>query len=245
MLRELFNSGYLYVKGINAQSAMRTLDMLQEISKTFTTFDDWYDGLAEIIELKQEAESKLKPGHSVQVERSIQMYSFYHEAIGYFYCTKEDLRFVRSAITKIKQLFELLFKGNEINIKQYIEILEGHIEQEIIPVISDTAADKKIAENIIAALDELKDDSLDKMDRQDLVQGLQYFLAQKPDLEDEYEMELYGQQDQNNLNIINSLLNSDGLQFEDNRVIHFTMMDNEAFPTQQPLNSWPISHDSF
>ncbi|CAM5270354.1 PD-(D/E)XK endonuclease-like domain-containing protein OS=Lysinibacillus sphaericus OX=1421 GN=LS41612_04765 PE=4 SV=1 [Lysinibacillus sphaericus] len=57
MLRELFNSGYLYVKGINAQSAMRTLDMLQEISKTFTTFDDWYDGLAEIIELKQEAES--------------------------------------------------------------------------------------------------------------------------------------------------------------------------------------------
>ncbi|CAM5270388.1 PD-(D/E)XK endonuclease-like domain-containing protein OS=Lysinibacillus sphaericus OX=1421 GN=LS41612_04765 PE=4 SV=1 [Lysinibacillus sphaericus] len=90
------------------------------------------------------------------------MYSFYHEAIGYFYCTKEDLRFVRSAITKIKQLFELLFKGNEINIKQYIEILEGHIEQEIIPVISDQL-DKKIAENIIAALDELKDDSLDKL----------------------------------------------------------------------------------
>ncbi|MER2155790.1 MAG: hypothetical protein ABS917_16480 [Solibacillus sp.] len=243
LLRELFNSGYLYVKGVNAQSAMRTLDMLQEISKTFTTFDDWYDGLAEIIELKQEAESKLKSWHSYK-SKNHQMYSFYHEAIGYFYCTKEDLRFVRSAITKIKQFFELLFEGNEIDIKQYIEILEGHIEQEIIPVISDQL-DKKIAGNIITALDELKDDSLDKMDRQDLVQGLQYFLAQKPDLEDEYEMELYGQQDQNNLNIINSLLNSDGLQFEDNRVIHFTMMDNEAFPTQQPLNSWPISRDSF
>lgn len=243
LLRELFNSGYLYVKGVNTQSAMKTLGMLQEITKAFTTFDEWDDCLDEIIALKRQAEQKFKNRHSYK-SKDHTMYSFYHETIGYFSCTEEELCFVQQAILKSKQLFEQLFEGNEINIKQYIEILEGHIEQEIMPVISEQL-DKHIAENIIAALEQLKDDSLDKMDRQDLVQGLQYFLAQKPDLEDEYEMELYGQQEQSDQNLINSLLNSDGLQFEDNRVIHFTMMDNDAFPTQQPLNIWPITRDSF
>lgn len=77
------------------------------------------------------------------------------------------------------------------------------------------------------------------------MQGLRYFLAQGADFEDEYEAELYGYEDSGMTETINSLLNSDGLQFEDNRVIHFSLMDNEAFPTSQSLNIWPLSIDSF
>lgn len=243
LLRELFYSGYLYVNGVNAQKALRTLDMLQEITKTFTKFEDWYDCLEEIIEQKQEAESTFENVSSYD-SRDHRMYSFYHEVIGYFYCTEKELDFIRLAITKIEELFELLFNGNEINIKQYVEILEGHIENEIMPVLTDQL-DKVIAQHIIVALTDLKDDSLDKMDRQDLMHGLQYFLAQNPNLEDEYEMELYGQQEQNGVDTINSLLNSDGLQFDDNRVIHFAMMDNETFPNKQALNIWPLSKEAF
>lgn len=41
LLREIFNSGYLFIEGISAQIAMRTLDFLQEITKEFTTFEQW------------------------------------------------------------------------------------------------------------------------------------------------------------------------------------------------------------
>lgn len=243
LLRELFYSGYLYVNGVNAQTAMLTLDMLQEITKTFTKFEDWYNCLEEIVEMKQEAETAYENGYSYN-SRDHRMYSFYHETIGYFYCNEEELDFVREAIAQVERLFEQLFNGNQINIKQYVEILEGHIEQEIMPVLTDQL-DKEIAQHIIVALTDLKYDSFEKMDRQDLMQGLQYFLAQNPNLEDEYEMELYGQQEQNGVDTINSLLNSDGLQFDDNRVIHFAMMDNEAFPTKQSLNIWPLSKEAF
>ncbi|ETP67318.1 hypothetical protein G159_19430 [Planococcus glaciei CHR43] len=243
LLRELFNSGYLYVKGVNAKSAMRTLDMLKEITKSFTMFEEWYECLRRIVEHKQEAENAFKNAYSYDSKDHL-MYSFFHETIGYFYCTEEELNFVREAIEQIRQLFETLFNGNEININQYVEILEDHIENEIMPVLT-SQLDKEIAQHIIMALTGLKSDTLDKIDRQDLMQGLQYFLGQNQNQDDEYEIELYGQQEQNSANTINSLLNSDGLQFDDNRVIHFTMMDHEAFPTKQALNIWPLSKDAF
>ena len=243
LLREILNSGYLYVDKVNAQSAIRILDFLQEITKTYTTFSDWETGLNHIIELKTQAENELKMPRTA-FSKDDRMYSFYHESLGYFYAKEEEINFIQDAILKIKNLFELLFKGVQINIKQYIEILETHIENEIVSTVSDRF-DKIIAQNIISKLDELKDDSLDQLDRKDLVQGLKYFLSQNPDLEDEYEMELYGGEEYKELALINSLLNSDGLQFEDNRVIHFALMDNAAFPTQQSLNVWPFSKESF
>lgn len=243
LLREICNSGYLFVKGINAQTAMRTLDFLQEITKGFTTFEEWTTCIDNLIATKQQAELQFAHHNSYNNDEH-RLYSFYHEAIGYFYSAEEDLLFVKDGIVEIKQLFTLLFDGTEINISQYVEILQAHVTNDIVPSLSGNL-DKEIAKNILSALEELKDGTLDQLDRKDLIQGLRYFLAQDASLEDEYEAELYGQVEPGTTETISSLLNSDGLQFDDNRVIHFSLMDNEAFPTSQSLNIWPLSMDSF
>lgn len=243
LLREIFNSGYLFVDGLNAQAGIRTLDLLQEITRRFKTFSEWTTCIDNLIATKQQAEHQFAHRNSYNSDEH-RMYSFYHEVVGYFYSAKEDLLFVKDCIFKIEQLFNLLFNGTEINISQYVEILEAHVNNDIVPSLSEEL-DKEIAKNILSALEELKDGSLDHLDRKDLMQGLQYFLAQNADFEDEHEAELYGPVDYSSTETISSLLNSDGLQFEDNRVIHFSLMDNEAFPTSQPLNIWPLSRDSF
>ncbi|WP_144488485.1 hypothetical protein [Bacillus sp. ABP14] len=243
LLREIFNSGYLFVDGINAQTAMRTLDFLQEITKSFTTFNEWITCIDTLIATKQQAEEQFAHRRSYDNDEH-RLYSFYHEVIGYFYSSEEDLNFIKKGIFKIEQLFNLLFNGTEINISHYVDMLEAHVTKDIVPSLSDNL-DKEIAKNILSALEELKDDTLDRLDRKDLMRGLRYFLAQGADLEDEYEAELYGHVEPSTIETINSLLNSDGLQFDDNRVIHFSLMDNEAFPTSQPLNIWPLSRDSF
>jgi hypothetical protein len=244
LLREIFNSGYLFVGGINAQTAMRTLDFLEEITKGFTTFNEWATCIDNLIEKKKKAESQFAYPKSYDSDEH-RLYSFYHEAIGYFHSSEEDLLFVKKGIFKIEQLFNLLFNGTEINISQYVEILEAHVKNNVVPSLSDNI-DKEIAKNILSALEELKeDDTLDQLDRKDLMQGLRYFLAQDADSEDEYTAELHGHGEPGTTETINSLLNSDGLQFDDNRVIHFSLMDNEAFPTSQSLNIWPLSRDSF
>ncbi|MFD2446584.1 hypothetical protein ACFSO7_21835 [Bacillus sp. CGMCC 1.16607] len=243
LLREIFNSGYLFVEGISAQIAMRTLDFLQEITNGFSTFDQWTKCIDNLITTKQQVEDQLSHRNSYDNDEH-RLYSFYHEVIGYFYSTEEDLLFVKKGVCKIQKLFNLLFSGTEINISQYVEILEAHVVKNIIPSLSENL-DKEIAKNILSALEELKDDTLDQLDRKDLMQGLRYFLAQDADLDDEYEVELYGNVEPGTTETISSLLNSDGLQFEDNRVIHFSLMDNEAFPTSQSLNIWPLSMDSF
>ncbi|PEF62014.1 hypothetical protein COJ93_11560 [Bacillus anthracis] len=243
LLREIFNSGYLFVKGINAQTAMRTLDFLQEITKEFTTFNEWTTCIDTLIATKQQVEDQFAHLNSYDNDEH-RLYSFYHEVIGYFYSSEEDLIFVKEGILKIEQLFNLLFDGTEINISQYVEMLESHVKKDIVPSLSENI-DKEIAKNILLALEELKDDTLDRLDRKDLMRGLRYFLAQGADSEDEYEAELYSNVEPGTTESINSLLNSDGLQFDDNRVIHFSLMDNAAFPTSQPLNIWPLSRDSF
>lgn len=243
LLREIFNSGYLFIDGINAQVAIRNLDLLQEITNGFTKFCEWTSCIDGIILTKQKNEKQFTHRNSYNSEEH-RLYSFYHEVIGYFYCEEEDLLFLKDGILKIQQLFNMLFTGTEINISEYVEILEAHIANDIEPSLSENL-DKEIAKNILSVLAELKNDELDQLDRKDLMQGLQYFLAQGVDLEDEYETELYGQIDNNTAETISSLLNSDGLQFEDNRVIHFSLMDSDAFPTSQPLNIWPISIESF
>ncbi|PEZ63326.1 hypothetical protein CN372_14030 [Bacillus anthracis] len=243
LLREIFNSGYLFVKGINAQTAMRTLDFLQEITKEFTTFNEWTTCIDTLIATKQQVEDQFAHLNSYDNDEH-RLYSFYHEVIGYFYSSEEDLIFVKEGIFKIEQLFNLLFDGTEINISQYVEMLESHVKKDIVPSLSENI-DKEIAKNILLALEELKDDTLDRLDRKDLMRGLRYFLAQGADSEDEYEAELYSNIEPGTTESINSLLNSDGLQFDDNRVIHFSLMDNAAFPTSQPLNIWPLSRDSF
>ncbi|RWQ73461.1 hypothetical protein [Bacillus cereus] len=243
LLREIFNSGYLFVKGINAQTAMRTLDFLQEITKEFTTFNEWTTCIDTLIATKQQAEDQFAHLNSYDNDEH-RLYSFYHEVIGYFYSSEEELIFVKEGIFKIEQLFNLLFDGTEINISQYVEMLEAHVTKDIVPSLSENL-DKEIAKNILLALEELKDDTLDRLDRKDLMRGLRYFLAQGADSEDEYEAELYSNVEPGTTETINSLLNSDGLQFDDNRVIHFSLMDNVAFPTSQPLNIWPLSRDSF
>ncbi|WP_413367309.1 hypothetical protein [Lysinibacillus sp. 3P01SB] len=243
LLREIFASGYLFVDGVNVQKAMRTLDLLREITNSFTTFSEWTTCIDKLIVQKKQAEHVSENKYSYRNDEH-RMYSFYHEVIGYFYSTHEELLFVKDGILKIKDLFELLFQGTEINISQYVEILEGHITNYITPSLSEEL-DREIAENILSVLKDLKSDTLNNLDRKDLMQGLQYFLAQNAEVENEYETDLHGYTNYNTTDVINSLLNSDGLQFEDNRVVHFGFMDNEAFPASQSFNIWPLSKDSF
>lgn len=244
LLREIFNSGYLFIEGENAQKAMRTLDFLQEVTKGFTTFIEWTTCIDCLIEKKAVAENQFKSNKSYS-SKEHRLYSFYHEAIGYFYSSEEDLLFVRKGIDSIRKLFNLLFHGTDINISQYVEILQSHVTKSVIPSLSDNF-DREIAKNILSALEELKEeDSLDQIDRKDLMQGLRFFLAKSAEIEDEYEAELNGQVETGMADTINSMLNSDGIQFEDNRVVHFSLMDNEAFPTPQSLNIWPFSMESF
>lgn len=242
LLREIFHSGYLFVEGINAKREMRTLDFLQVISKGFTTFDQWTRCIDDLITTKQKIKNQLAH-HNSYDSYEHRLYSFYHEAIGYFYSTEESLIFVKKGICIIQKLFNMLFNGTEINISEYVEILEAHINKNIVASLPENL-DKEIAKSIISALKELKEDSLDQLDRKDLMHGLRYFLAQDADIE-EYEEELYGYIEPGTTETISSLLNSDGLQFEDNRVVHFSLMDNEAFPTSQSLNIWPLSIESF
>lgn len=243
LLREIFNSGYLTIDGRNGKEALRTLDYLQEVTKDFTTFNEWKDCINNLIQLKEKAEKQLHQNKNSNKKIEHRMYSYYHEAIGYLYCRKKDLLFVKKGLYNIRRLFNELFKGTKINISEYVEILENYVQNDVIPTLSENL-DKEIAKNILLALDELKDDSLE-LDRKDLMLGLRYFLAQSSQIEDEYEAELFGQANADTSDTINSLLNSDGLQFDDNRVIHFALMDNEAFPTSQSLSTWPLSKDSF
>ncbi|PGZ07268.1 hypothetical protein COE47_33580, partial [Bacillus thuringiensis] len=84
-----------------------------------------------LIETKQQAEDQFAHLSSYDNDEH-RLYSFYHEVIGYFYSSEEDLNFVKEGIFKIEQLFNLLYNGTEINISQYVEMLGAHVTKDIV-----------------------------------------------------------------------------------------------------------------
>lgn len=257
LLQRIFSSGFLLVKGKSSKIYLTGLRRISPLIEKNASFEQWYEELGQIkeqrkvltkefgipdFERRQKNERNLKDHH---------MYNHPFESIGHLSVQDEEIDGIIEGMQAIETLYQKLFNSNEgkmkelgkVDIESYVELLDGHIQSEILPHITQEA-DKRIVESVREALDDLKDSPIEIVQREDLLKGLNFFLGGTPH-EDEYAAEMRGGHRASTNSVVSPMLNSDGLQFDINRNIHFCLMDQKAFPYTQSLNLWPLKKESY
>lgn len=242
-IQRIFQSGFLMIDGVQATRYLKSLMRVSRLLEQENDFDGWISMLDEIREMKMEIETRLRKRYK-HFDGSLdhQLYSRPHEMISHLNVSFEELDAIKKGIIGVRDLYLKLFKDQETNIKDYVNILNLHIKDEILPGLQ-SKADRKVAEEVRTALLDLKDSSLETVDQRDLVSGLEFFLAGKPE-EDEYVSEMNGKDGKEEGSLVQAMLNSDGLQFSQNRQLHFCVMDQKSFPYSQAMNLWPLKSES-
>jgi hypothetical protein len=237
LVLRLFNSGYLMIDGEIATKYLKSLQKLTPILEDLTTFREWRKCIKELMSKKMRIESKLK--HKLTNEDlDHNMNTYYNRNLAFFNISQKALKGIYKGINNLEGLYKDLYSGNAIPIKDYIKILEEFVSNDVLPNLQQEV-DQKVANKILESLADFKGVQTESFDRQDLMRGLNYFLSREADKDDD-EDEFSGDH-LDKSETISALLNSDGLQFSDNRSIHFAFMDNKAFPNSQKLNTWPLS----
>jgi len=248
LLQRIFNSGFLLVGG---ESAARYLTALKRLSPVFhdkKTFEEWFDtlrsikGRRDILKKEFGNDEFTIAGHVGPGLMDHLMYDRPFEVAGHLSVQDEEIDGIIEGLTAIKTLYQKLFETERVDIQSYVEILDEHVRSEILPHIQKEA-DKQIVESVREALGDLKDSPLDIVQREDLLRGLNFFLGGSAH-EDEYAAEMRDGHRAAGSPLVSPMLNSDGLQFDMNRNIHFCLMDQKSFPYAQTLNLWPLKKES-
>lgn len=249
LLQRIFNSGFLLVRGESTARYLTSLKRLSPVLESQETFEGWFETLRRIktqkISLKKEfGNDKFSVADHTRhnlVEHL--MYNHPFEAVGHLSVQDEEVDGIIEGMKAIELLYQKLFKEDKVNIRSYVEILDEHVRSEILPHIKKEA-DKQIVESVREALGDLKNSPLDIVQREDLLKGLNFFLGGNAH-EDEYAAEMRDGHRVSARPIVSPMLNSDGLQFDMNRNIHFCLMDQKSFPYAQTLNLWPLKKENY
>ena len=241
-IQRIFQSGFLLIDGVQATCYLRPLIRVSRLLEREKEFDGWTRKLDELISIKEDIEQRLRAKHSeFDGDLDHRLYARPHEMISHLNVSIEEIEAIKKGLQVIRELYQKLFKDERANIKDYVEVLDGHITGEIMPGLQN-AADKRIAEEVRDSLKELQDSPLEAVDRRDLVRGLEFFLAGRPE-EDGYESEVNGREQGQKGDLVKAMLNSDGLQFSQKRQIHFCVMDQKSFPYTQSMSLWPLKSE--
>lgn len=244
LLQRIFNSGFLLVKGESAKRYMKSLKMLSPILEGEKTFEGWFRALRQIKEIRTSLKHEFgkpkfkKDSYKGRNLADHLMYNHPFEVVGHLSVQDEEIDGIIEGIKAIKTLYQKLFKEEKVDIKSYVKILDEHVQSEVLPHIKKEA-DKQIVESVREALSDLEDSPLEIVQREDLIRGLNFFLGRSSH-EDEYAAEMRDGHRTSGSPLVSPLLNSDGLQFDMNRNIHFCLMDQKSFPYAQSLNLWPL-----
>ncbi|WHY94700.1 hypothetical protein QNK12_15090 [Neobacillus cucumis] len=241
LILRLFSTGYLMIDGLPANKYMKSLQKLTPLLEDATTFEKWQKAINKLMVRKKKIEDKLK--HDLaKKDLDHKLNTYYNRNLAFFNVPFKDLLAIKQGLTNLSELYESLYSGDAVPIREYVELLEGFISEDVVPSLQQ-AVDQKVADKILESLSDLKNVAVESFDRQDLMRGLNFFLSRETDA-DEYQAELSGNQDTDHSDMIASLLNSDGVQFAGNRSVHFAFMDNKAFPNAQQLMTWPLSQET-
>ncbi|TSI09748.1 hypothetical protein [Lysinibacillus sp. BW-2-10] len=237
ILVRIFASGYIKVSGISTQLLVKDLKKLEERLNRKSTFEEWKKEIATIIEDKERIEESLTPD-AINITEDNEIYIYKNRLLSYFDLTVERLNLILDALVSVQELYNIIFTDNTIDVKMYVERLLQHLEEKIVPNI-EREEEIVVAGKLLEKLNQMRKSDFDNFDRQDLIQGLRFFLSGELETTDN---SLFGE------SLIDgkivSLQDGDFLPFTENQSVHLAFLDNKALPLSQNLVTWPFNDDS-
>lgn len=236
-LIRIFASGFLKSNGISTTVLVQDLKKLEERLSPQTTFDGWTCEIRRIRRDKVLIENALTPD-GVDVTADNEIYLYKNRLLSYFDVSLERLDMILEALESVRDIYNIIFTDTTIEVESYVTHLNEYLKENIISQI-EREDEIEIAEQLLRKLDDMNKSDFNHFDRQDLIQGLRFFLSEELDDTDN---SLFGESLLDSK--IVSLQDGDFLPFADNQSVHLSFLDNKALPLSQNLVTWPFNDDS-
>lgn len=238
LLMRIFSLGYIHVNDVSTRELVKDLSKLRERLFGKYSFAEWKQELQNILAEKQQLEYALTPDN-VDVTPDNEVYIYKNRVLSYYDVTVGNLTNILDALLAIERLYEDIFSSTStIQVKDYVVRLVGHLNKEIIPNI-ELEEERSVARKLLGVFEGMSNSDFENFDRQDLIQGLRFFLSEELDNNDN---SLFGESLIESK--IVSLQDGDILPFIENQAVHLAFLDNKALPLSQNLVTWPFNDDS-
>lgn len=237
ILVRIFASGYIKVAGTSTHLFVKDLKKLEERLNRKTTFEEWTVEIEKIRVDKERIEAALIPD-DITLTADNEIYVYKNRLLSYFDVKVEHLDFILEALEAVRELYNIIFTDKTIDVKMYVERLLKHLADKIVPNIK-REDEITVAEHLLDKLREMRESDFEHFDRQDLIQGLRFFLSEELENTDN---SLFGESLMDSK--IVSLQDGDFLPFAENQSVHLAFLDNKALPLSQNLVTWPFNDDS-
>lgn len=236
-LERIFASGYIKVSDKSTHLLVRDLKKLEERLNRKSTFEKWIQEIKAILEEKEHIETALTPD-DVTLTMDNEIYVYRNRLLSYFDVPVERLNLILEALAAIQELYYIIFTDKTIDVKMYVERLVEQLEEKIVPNL-EREEEMAVAEQLLGKLNEMCSSGFEQFDRQDLIQGLRFFLSEELENTDN---SLFGESLIDSK--IVSLQDGDFLPFADNQSVHLAFLDSKALPLSQNLVTWPFNDGS-
>ncbi|PQD94300.1 hypothetical protein CYL18_14775 [Pradoshia eiseniae] len=238
ILMRIFSLGYIHVQDISSRYLVRDLSKLRERLVGKVSFAEWKQEIMSIMKEKQLLEEALTPDN-VKVTDDNEVYIYKNRILSYYDITFENLERIYEVLKAIEKLYEDIFSSEStIQVKDYVIRLVEHLNEEIIPKI-EIEEEINVAQELLRVFEDMGNSDFDNFDRQDLIQGLRFFLSEELANNDN---SLFGESLIDSK--IVSLQDGDILPFIENQSVHLAFLDNKALPLSQNLVTWPFNSNS-
>ncbi|MCP1494600.1 hypothetical protein J2Y73_004631 [Peribacillus frigoritolerans] len=236
-LVRIFASGYIKVEGTSSHLLVKDLKKLEERLNRKSTFEEWIVEIEKLRVDKEYIESVLTPD-DVPLTADNEIYVYKNRLLSYFDVPVDRLDLILEAFVAVRELYNIIFTDKTIDVKIYVERLLEHLEKKIVPHF-ERKDEVAVAEQLLEKLDEMRSSDFEHFDRQDIIQGLRFFLSEELENTDN---SLFGESLSDSK--IVSLQDGDFLPFVENQSVHLAFLDNKALPLSQNLVTWPFNDDS-
>lgn len=238
ILMRIFSTGYIHVQNVTTRDLVKDLLKLRERFIGKEGFEEWKQEIQNIMDEKQQIEEDLTP-KGVEVTTDNEIYMYKNRLLSYYDLSNERLQMILEALQAVESLYADIFtEDSTVKVRNYVERLMQHINKEIIPHI-EQEDERVIAKELLTKLEQMGDSDFNRFDRQDLIQGLRFFISGELDNNDN---SLFGESLIDSK--IVSLQDGDILPYLDNQSVHLAFLDNKALPLSQNLVTWPFNDDS-
>lgn len=235
LLMRIFSLGYIHVQDVSVHYLVKDLSKLRERLVGKVSFVEWKQEIESIIEEKQLLEQALTPDN-IDVTKDNELYIYKNRVLSYYDVETENLTYILEALKAIEKLYEDIFSSDStIQVKDYVKRLVEHLNEEIIPKI-ELEEEIDVARELLEVFEGMSNSDFENFDRQDLIQGLRFFLSEELDNNDN---SLFGESLIESK--IVSLQDGDILPFVENQAVHLAFLDNKALPLSQNLVTWPFN----
>lgn len=237
ILVRIFSLGYIKIEGISTNMLVKDLKKLEERLNRKTTFEEWVAEIENIREEKIQIENALQPD-GVTITEDNEIYIYKNRLLSYFDVPIDRMNLILEALDEVKELYNIIFTDKTIEVQLYVERLLKQLNEKIMPNV-ERDEEIAVAMELLKVLNELGTSDFDFFDRQDLIQGLRFFLSEELENPDN---SLFGESLIDSK--IVSLQDGDLLPFADNQSVHLAFLDHKALPLSQNLVTWPFNDNS-